>query len=63
MKTPTNTELPPELVVTGAGDWLPLLAGGVAVTLWFGRRLALARERAAATGEEPIDDFDELLND
>lgn len=70
VKTPTSTELPPELVVTGAGDWLPLLAGGAAValiaagvTLWFGRRLALARERAAATGEEPIDDIDELLKD
>jgi len=57
----------PELPVTGGGDWLPvgigiavalIITGGV---LWFGRRLALYRERNTEDGEEVT--IEELLNE
>ncbi len=56
---PTPTPVVPELARTGGGDWLlPLgimagiftLAG--ACTLWFGRRLAIYRERTGYVREE-----------
>lgn len=58
--TPVPTpELPPGLALTGAGDWLlPFgIGGGIlalagALTLWFGRRLALYRERNGYVREE-----------
>lgn len=62
-------ELPPTLAVTGGSNWWPLLAGGGAValiaagvTLWFGRRLALHRERNGYVREED-EGIEELLND
>ncbi len=56
--TPTPT-LPPVLALTGVGDWLlPFgIGGGIIVlagvlTLWFGRRLAIHRERNGYVREE-----------
>jgi len=56
---PEKPDTPPSLAVTGGGDWwLPLgIGGGVfalagALTLWFGRRLAIHRERTGYVREE-----------
>ncbi|MGO3225591.1 MAG: hypothetical protein ACTIKK_02485, partial [Agrococcus casei] len=55
---PGKPDVPGELAHTGGGDWWPLgLAGGLiaAVTggvLLFGRRLAIARDRAGYVREE-----------
>lgn len=50
---------PPSLALTGGGDWmLPFgIAGGIialagVLTLWFGRRLAIYRERNGYVREE-----------
>ena len=67
--TPTPTpELPPGLALTGASDWLlPFgIGGGIlalagALTLWFGRRLALYRERNGYVREED-QPFHDLMN-
>ena len=53
---PELPELPPELALTGGTDW-GAWAGGIAAvlllaagaTLWFGRKLALHRERMAVS--------------
>lgn len=64
--TPKTPELP-ELPVTGGSDWLPVgigLAVALIVTggvLWFGRRLALHRERTTENSEEVT--IEELLNE
>lgn len=57
---PGKPDVPGELAHTGGGDWWPLgLAGGLiaAVTggvLLFGRRLAIARERAGYVRDEDL---------
>ncbi len=62
-------ELPPTLAFTGTGDWLlPFgIGGGIlalagVLTLWFGRRLAIYRERNGYVREED-QAFHDLLND
>ena len=61
-ETPETPDLPPSLALTGAGDWmLPFgIAGGIfalagVLTLWFGRRLAIYRERNGYVREEDED--------
>ena len=63
--TPEKPNTPPSLALTGAGDGLlPLgIGGGVlaltgALTLWFGRRLAIYRERNGYVREEDRDFLD-----
>lgn len=68
--TPTPTPVvptgpdTPSLAMTGAGSWLPLgIGGGVlvlagALALWFGRRLAIYRERNGYVREEDRDFLD-----
>jgi hypothetical protein len=57
---PGKPDVPGELAHTGGGDWWPLgLAGGLiaAVTggvLLFGRRLAIARDRAGYVRDEDL---------
>jgi len=63
--TPETPGTPPSLALTGAGDWLlPFGIGGSvlalagALTLWFGRRLAIYRERTGYVREEDRDLLD-----
>ncbi len=64
---PELPELPPELALTGGTDW-GAWAGGIAAvlllaagaTLWFGRKLALHRERMENEGGEVT--IEELMN-
>ena len=65
---PGTSELPPGLAFTGGGDWmLPVgIGGGMillagALTLWFGRRLAIYRERNGYVREED-QDFQDLID-
>ena len=60
----------PSLALTGVGDWLlPAgIAGGVfalagVLALWFGRRLAIMRERDGYVREEDRVDLDDLFED
>tara|TARA_B100000678_G_scaffold228995_1_gene197100 strand:- start:6357 stop:9332 length:2976 start_codon:yes stop_codon:yes gene_type:complete len=65
---PGSPELPPGLALTGGGDWLLPVGIGAGVftlagllTLWFGRRLALHRERTSYVREED-QDFHDLMD-
>ena len=64
---PELPETPSELATTGGGfPWLIAAGGLVAllaagVTLWFGRRLALHRERGGDSGEEDTG-IEDLMN-
>ena len=58
-EVPEKPDTPPTLALTGGGDWwLPLgIGGGVfalagALTIWFGRRLAIHRERTGYIREK-----------
>ena len=62
------TALAPGLALTGGGDWLLPVGIGAGVftlagllTLWFGRRLALHRERTSYVREED-QDFHDLMD-
>lgn len=73
--TPPTPEQPPlpkppsRLAETGSDGWAGLLGGGIALaliaaggTLWFGRRLALYRERNGYVREEDAT-IDDLMNE
>ena len=64
---PGSPELPPGLALTGGGDWMLPVGIGAGVftlagllTLWFGRRLALHRERTGYVRDED-QDFHDLM--
>ncbi len=64
-EVPEKPDTPPSLALTGGGDWwMPLgIGGGIfalagALTLWFGRRLAIHRERTGYVREEDQDFLD-----
>lgn len=66
---PPLPEPPTELAITGGDGWMQLVWGGIALsliatggTLWFGRRLALIRERAGSVREEDAD-IEALMNE
>ncbi|QPE05467.1 hypothetical protein IT882_05415 [Microbacterium schleiferi] len=66
--TPDSPELPPNLALTGGGDWMLPLGIGAGVfglagvlTLWFGRRLAIYRERNGYVREDD-EEFQNLID-
>jgi LPXTG-motif cell wall-anchored protein len=68
-KQPPLPKPPTRLAETGSDGWAGLVWGGIAAsliaaggTLWFGRRLALHRDRNGHSGEEDTE-IEDLMNE